>query len=222
MIFSFCDCGDMLGRGGILLGLVLGIMSTEPADASLVPVDLLSAGDSLITEDTTTGIQWLDLTVTNGVSYDAVVAGAGGWANLGFRVATQTQVDSLYRHAGIDARPSFPGGTAVSDLLGLMGCTRGCATSQSGSGATGLVDLEPFDPNAALKMFVDTFPDPQDPTKLVGSGSLIGGDVSGFLFRKEAAVPGIGIYLFRVPEPSILYLFGAGILCLFALRMKRT
>jgi hypothetical protein len=44
------------------------------AQAELVSADWLNNGDSLSTIDTVSGLTWLDLTVTQGQSYDSVVA----------------------------------------------------------------------------------------------------------------------------------------------------
>lgn len=40
--------------------------------AAIVSADRLSAGDKLITRDTSTGLKWLNLTVTLGQSHDEV------------------------------------------------------------------------------------------------------------------------------------------------------
>ncbi|HVP13991.1 MAG TPA: hypothetical protein VMS88_00525, partial [Terriglobales bacterium] len=56
------------------------------AHADLVAADLFSAGDGLVTRDTDSGLDWLDLPgLTTNLSYDAIQGGAGGWIAGGWR-----------------------------------------------------------------------------------------------------------------------------------------
>ena len=64
-------------------------------DAALVEVDLFSSGDTLITQDTDSGLEWLDLTETVGISYNDIIAGEGGYTGLGFQHATGDQISAL-------------------------------------------------------------------------------------------------------------------------------
>ncbi len=70
---------------------------------ALVQKDLVPGrGDQLLTLDTATGLEWLNLTVTANHSYLDVLAGFGGFLGVfGFRYATSTEVGTLYIHAGI-------------------------------------------------------------------------------------------------------------------------
>ena len=70
------------------------------AHAALVKEDLHTAGDGLITLDTATNLEWLNVTATQDVSMDQVLAGAGGWVNNGFQYATFGQVGQLLNDAG--------------------------------------------------------------------------------------------------------------------------
>lgn len=208
----------------VVFALMTGMSAlAQPGEASLLPVDLFAAGDALLTRDTETGLEWLDLTPTAGLSYDDVAGGAGGWIAMGFRVARQSQVNTLYLNAGIDTVVSTINGTAVDTLLTLMGCTRGdCSDPGAFAGAAGLADLDSFDPTTAVEMFLESFPNPDDPSGRLGQASLIGGDVFGFLFLKDVATPGLGVYLYRgVPEPATIVLFALG-LALVARGSRRT
>jgi hypothetical protein len=46
------------------------------ATATIIEVDLLTPGDALVTRDTATGLDWLDLTQTLGLSVNDIRAGA--------------------------------------------------------------------------------------------------------------------------------------------------
>lgn len=92
--------------------------------ASLMP----GSGDGLLSYDTQTGLEWLNLTATLNQSYLVIQAGFGGFlGSLGFKFAPVDQVITLYKHAGIN---KLGGPTPVIDpvndtgvevLLDLMG-----------------------------------------------------------------------------------------------------
>ena len=89
------------------------VLSTN-VNASIISTDWQTVGDNLITHDTVSGLDWLDLTETNNLSYNAVVSelGAGG-VYEGFRVATSAEVVALWSNFGIDlsaGAPRFVGG----------------------------------------------------------------------------------------------------------------
>lgn len=73
-------------------------LSTSWASAALTSVDLRSAGDGLLTVDSTSGLAWLDLSVTQGLSAEQVWAGP--WKNQGFRLASRDEVQGLLDAAG--------------------------------------------------------------------------------------------------------------------------
>jgi len=70
---------------------------------ALIQLDLIPArGDQLLTLDSDTRLEWLNLTVTANHSYLEVLAGFGGFiGSFGFQYATNSQVTTLYRHAGV-------------------------------------------------------------------------------------------------------------------------
>lgn len=92
-------------RSGALALLLLFCPSLT--NASLESRDLLAAGDGLVTYDSDTGFEWLDLTPTTGLSLQDLVTGAGGWYDLGFAHASATEVQSLWEHAGITRMDGF-------------------------------------------------------------------------------------------------------------------
>src|SRR5215831_1623366 len=80
----------------MILGVLLLSLPSTPGRAALTSMDLLAPGDGLITRDTATSLDWLDLTPTVGLSFNQVAGGVGGWTGLGFQYATTTQVMGLY------------------------------------------------------------------------------------------------------------------------------
>ncbi len=84
----------------LLFALSLALLAGR-ANSGLIEVDLFAPGDGLVTLDTDTGLEWLDLDQTDGLSFnDITINGAGGWAALGFAVAQQDQIAQLFANAG--------------------------------------------------------------------------------------------------------------------------
>jgi len=81
------------------------------ASASLVGTDLLTSGDGLITIDDETGLEWLDMPLTNGMSYQAVSDST--YVNThGFHFATEAELHELYNNMGMDIPTGVPSGGA--------------------------------------------------------------------------------------------------------------
>jgi hypothetical protein len=109
--------------------------------STLSSQDLLHAGDGLVTFDSRTNLQWLDVPATQGVSQYDILDGSGGWIAEGFRYATFEEYKGLLSSSGMVevgnyAAPSsgtgyFSGSVAVGQaLLSLIG-----STAQIGGGA---------------------------------------------------------------------------------------
>lgn len=84
------------------IGLALWVSVTS---AELIQRDWLVAGDGLLTEDTATGMFWMDLTVTRNLMISDVVDRFDD-AFSGFRYATNSEIGELWFHAGVV--PTFP------------------------------------------------------------------------------------------------------------------
>jgi len=87
---------------------------------ALIQADLIPGrGDQLLTFDSSTGLEWLNLTVTANRSYIEVLSGFGGFIGaFGFQYATPNQVGKLYKHAGVT---KFGGPQAGLDLANHFG-----------------------------------------------------------------------------------------------------
>jgi hypothetical protein len=110
--------------------------------------DLFAPGDELLTRDTSTGLEWLDVSATLGLSY--VQAAASTFArDLGFRHASITEVVGLYTEFGLaDFSGSFQdenylGATSFIDAMGPGTDTGNYDLVE------GWADLDPFDSNLA-------------------------------------------------------------------------
>ena len=77
---------------------------------ALIQKDLVpGSGDQLLTLDTETNLEWLNLTATANRSANEVSGGFGGFTTThGFRYATGADLGTLYTHAGITKGLSEP------------------------------------------------------------------------------------------------------------------
>ena len=87
----------------------------NPASALLVESDLYAPGDALLTRDTRTGLEWLDLTQTRGLSVNGANSSALA-TEQGFRVANVYEVDALYETALLST-PRFGDEFIANDVL---------------------------------------------------------------------------------------------------------
>jgi len=199
---------DPEGTVGMVGILFTGTASTRLTERDLVP----SSGDGLLTFDSTTNLEWLDLTETTGLSFDQVSGGAGGFiGSQGFRFASLEEVEDLYLAAGVidfGIEQEFINTPAANLLLDLMGCTEIC--SETARGAAGLTSTT-FQPGTHALPFFQLNED-------FGARFLAGengvADSSSEAFR--------GSYLVRAtPEPSSTAAAAAAMIALALVGSKR-
>ena len=132
----------------IIYALLLASFSLS-ANANLISIDLFSVGDNLVTKDTKTGLEWLDLTETQNLSPRQILEGAGGWSANGFVYATTSQVTQLFLNSNNKATLTPPGEDVTEEnlkgalnLLDLLGTTyvQNCCNNFSivGNGFAGI------------------------------------------------------------------------------------
>ncbi len=193
------------------------------ASAAIISTDRLAAGDNLITRDTVSGLDWLDLTETNNLSYDYVNGQLGvGGQFAGFRYATGIEVVALWDNFGINLSAGQPTGITSMDpnvevAVSFLGNT-----------------YNEFNPGRYLYgvdgLTSDFYIDITERRRL---GAIIRGDN---LTTRYHAIDGdgrptslsavwLGSYLVQtsvVPVPAAVWLFGSGLIGLigFARRKK--
>jgi hypothetical protein len=195
-----------------------------PARAELVEVDLNAPGDALVTRDTDTGLDWLEVAgVTTGLYYEDIQGGAGGWLAAGWRYATLAEVCHLFTvHANLPCNqgqgPANTAPTGAYDVLDRLGVTE----TASGPGPVQYFRLQAIyedgtggpDAGFAFLEVGQTFP-------------------PGFLWSTETFAlpdfvpyPNFGSFLVRPTPPEVPALPPAGVATLVALlglaaRMRR-
>jgi hypothetical protein len=97
-----------------VLGLA-GSALEQVAFAGLVEIDWKVSGDRALLQDTDTGITWLDLRLSFGLSYLDISAKLGSGGDFeGFRFATRSEIVKLFSDAGIPDIDVAHGGTAAN------------------------------------------------------------------------------------------------------------
>jgi hypothetical protein len=214
--------GNWRGRGwraavkaGALLfgfGISLGA-ATAPASAASILLD-----QGLTTLDPNTQLEWLDLSLTQGQSYNAVAAGYGGYTTSGWRFATRTELYQLFTDAGgggsypettitTGNNPTYETAFRLSLLLGATSIgSSGDILTFEGTGY--LADFHVS--SSGIEHFIGMF-----------VGALMTGHVEGDLGvplsrRADIAYSFIGSYLVRstvatTPVPAALPLFLSGL-----------
>ena len=197
---------------GVVLSAMCVCLQARTASAVLVERDLFSAGDNLLTFDTATNLEWLDVDQTLGLSFNQVTVNVGGWLDLGFVYASIDQVSTLYSNAGVTDQTNTPVSSnfaGASELLVKLGCTGFCSQANSPF-QQGLT----FDGGSVIfgqrgVPFVQTFLNASMARAFcVSAGNDCG--VTG-----DGARSSIGSYLIReasaLPEPATIALFGLGL-----------
>ena len=106
--------------------LLVALLVGAEAAAELIEIDLKAPGDGLVTRDTATGLDWLDLTETTFLSYADVLAGAGGPTAAGWRHATGDEVCAFFANE-LEPAPCPNGMITVfsqlTQIVSLVGVT---------------------------------------------------------------------------------------------------
>jgi hypothetical protein len=213
----------------ILLGLAL--LAASNANASLISADS-SYGVGTLTQDTATGLEWLDLTLSTNLSYNQVQGGANGYLANGFVVATLAQVELLLTHAGWDGiDASATSGSAANlaatqSLIALLG-----QVGVSGSpGETAFTEGFALNGGVLARQFSTISQNGvagRIACTTAGFNAFANTDTSGCRGTFDQHQDFTGIYLVRrtaapnVPEPVTLGLLGLGLVGIGFVRRKR-
>lgn len=198
----------------IFTAFVISLSMHSRAYAILLSVDDSIFGIDAVTQDTLSGLEWLDVHFSVSLSYEYVVS---QYSNLGefsgWRHASLPEVQNLFTNAGIlnSGAISTTNFLPANNLRELLGTTYG--NSLNGTTST-------IDESSDWRRFatVGSIGD-QGFTKFnfTVNPSWSYDDVGHFLVRKTAVDPNAN----SVPEPISIVLFGPGILATVLIRGSR-
>jgi hypothetical protein len=191
----------------------LGVILASTSHATLFEQDLSTTGDGLITYDDTTGLLWLDIGLTDGLSYNDVQNGIGNsWYAEGWRHATSSEMCSLFSEYVIVIDP----------------CPAGPATTLPSGAADYLLSFmepnsEPGDTIALNGAFDD------GPVSVaVGQGTIALSPADLIVVQAPNGIsadvhnPSVGNWLVQpIPEPSTAVLLATGLAAVAAIRRQR-
>ena len=201
--------------------VAVALTLSNSVSATIMSVDWETAGDNLITRDTTSGLDWLDVSYTSGVSYNAFQSNVSSGGELtGFRVATFSEIDSLLASANVIQNNSTTGhqdmdnAAEVEALVDLLGCTSSC--------------ISPYEPINDWNKYYAVSGVTDSLAIQVISVDLLTGNT---LTRRDQIVwadydfSGVGLYLVRdaavVPIPAAFWLFGSGLIGMVGMARRK-
>ena len=116
----------------IVFAFIIVLWGMGISNAKLISIDKNSLNDGLITLDTSTGLEWLDVLETQGMSYDDVLSDQSIQFD-GWRHATGLEVGDLFGYIDIPEGPTGsasgssttidPDLTNIDEILGYLGVT---------------------------------------------------------------------------------------------------
>ena len=216
-------------KHALMSAVVSLFLSTQTASAALLEADWLVPGDSKLTVDTNSGLEWLDLTETAGLSMNEILAGTGGFASMGFRYATTTEVSGLFAAAGIvDTSGNSVAENAgpVIDLLLLLGTTFEFVSSGGNNIFSSGYHL-PDSPSLSEATIASAFQLQSSGVPALNTENGLGSAVIGVSRSADRDFSEWfdGSYLVRetavVPVPAAIWLFGSGVLGLIGIAKRK-
>jgi len=193
----------------------------QPVHAALISIDYLNPGDNLITLDTNSGLEWLDLTVTQGMSTDAVQSSAY-ITREGFQYALLSDVTTLFNNAGITlfSRGGPISSGQINEINSLITLT-GATTVKSNGLLTSEGMLNPFITPSGPLSGEWAF---KAELNVLNSSMYYASVAKGEPLSQSAVAAQIGSYLVRpspVPVPAAVWLFTSGLIGLAGLARRR-
>jgi len=209
----------------VIISVFVVTLGFRPAHATLSSMDDVIFGVGSITLDDVNNLEWLDISLSAGLSFNAVAGEFGAGGNFeGFRFATAADLQLLAAEAGATVNTIAPANDpVVASLQSLLGIT------------------DPDPPfTDKTRAFYDDAADGPDITRAgsfqltrfflgtnTGSAEFL---IAPDIITKAGTAPLIGAALIRsstgsssteIPEPGTLTLIGVGLLGLGFTRRRR-
>ena len=197
----------------LILGASILLLVSGQSNAALFEADYLSAGDGLITMDTNSTLEWLDLSLTSGMPFANALSAysADGW-----RYAEQNEIFAMFDSNFTNINDN---GSTVADP--------GTTTYDE---AVHMVNMFGLTPSAPSEVSFGWYEDADDFLRLSGVWLANGGAVA-VIYRdfnnnydeipaaptpRDDGYPDVGTYLVRgvspIPIPAAIWLFGTALI----------
>jgi len=204
------------------LSAVLLVVSFN-VSAALLSIDWKTAGDLLITHDSVSGLDWLDLTETDNLSYNDVSSQLGTGGDFeGWRYATAAEAEDLFVQFGLpiafllEIPPSEANSTAITNMVTFLGDTLADYPANSVFyGTSGVVEYA-ASPGTHQRLGAYLW---GDPTRATIETSV----TECCPAFDTVAETYFGHYLVQstvVPVPSAVWLFGSGLIGLLGVARR--
>jgi len=194
------------------------VFSASISHAALIESDYLSLGDSLITYDSSSHLEWLDISQTRSLTINQINSNYGGFAGSGFRYASTDEVLGLLTSNGLSitgwGNTTVDGYSNMVELISLLGGETDYGFSKTINALTGDVNAQSrhdliyfgyyYSDNNPAQYWVD-------PLQGSRSSDESSYNVGSFLVREVAAVP----------MPASMVFFMSGVFSLFGLSKRK-
>jgi len=203
----------------VLFVSAIFLLPSVYSHAELFVLDYNVAGDGLLTYDDATRLEWLDVTVTAGASYDDVSAELGvGGLYEGWSYATADQFEALLNSIGGSGSydgADFRHNAVAPYILSLLGST---FTSVSQEGANVLTG-DCGDVNECFYRntynVINYFDNDFDDDFIRSNAAIVTDDEAQF------SVGSLLVRTSEVPVPAGMWLFGSALMSLAGLKRKK-
>lgn len=207
------------------LGCLILPSSVSPVLAvELTTSDWKSPGDGLLLNDSNTGLRWLNLTQTQGMSYNQVLSGTQNPSSslYGFSFASSTQVGQLFEDGGIPAAvwnqwtSAYDG--QVANLLSKWGTLYTTPDPIFGNTLQSVAFTNSPNPEmSGTLLYANVILDPNDSTSYQ---EIVRPDQA-YMYPWESHAWAGSALLAPVPEPSTFVLLAVGGISLVANAWRR-
>ena len=188
------------------------------ANAALIDLDWNTTNDSALLKDTTTGLQWLDLSITANQSYNEVMTQLQqGGSYEGFRYATRDEVLHLWSEANI-TDTSFTWvingeWQNVKDLADRLGTSILLDPHGIGTHALGMVEGELQLPTNERRVMEISYHSNGEEVRTSADYYVLDVDFASIHYSSYLIQP--------VPAPAAFWLFGTGLIGLIGIASRK-
>jgi len=208
---------------GAYCACAIAFSISATTEAAFIESDWQSSGDNLLTIDTASGLEWLDVPVVLNRSYIDVSSQFGiGGDFEGFRYATVSEVGDLFQNAGLTLTPpegTYTGeGLLVEALQNLVGITVVSTPQLNTFGMTSDSAALCDEPDIGCVDGAWLLRDTSDLSLTISAAG-------GFSIQIDQAADHFSSWLVRdtavVPIPPAVWLFGSGLLGLVGMARRK-